>query len=101
MGSDSSARRRRRSTAALGAGCRTGWEAQKRGPRNESYEPRQISDTRGHRDDDAGRVGRIRGRADSAHMAGMAEHAMGGPMDETMMKHMRLTPARMATRDDS
>jgi hypothetical protein len=39
--------------------------------------------------------------ADSAKMAGMADHAMSGPMDENMMKHMQLTPTRTATHDDS
>jgi hypothetical protein len=39
--------------------------------------------------------------ADSARIAGMADHAMSGPADENMMKHMELTPVRKATRDDS
>jgi len=39
--------------------------------------------------------------ADSARIAGMADHAMSGAMDENMMKHMVLTPTRKATRDDS
>jgi len=39
--------------------------------------------------------------ADTAKMAGMADHAMSGPMDENMMKHMRLTPARPPTHADS
>ena len=39
--------------------------------------------------------------ADTARMAGMADHAMSGPMDENMMKHMELTPARTPTRADS
>src|SRR5215831_6562353 len=39
--------------------------------------------------------------ADSATMVDMADHAMSGPMDENMMKHMRLTPARTPTHDDS
>jgi hypothetical protein len=39
--------------------------------------------------------------ADSAQMAGMADHAMGGPMDANMMKHMALTPSRPATPADS
>lgn len=39
--------------------------------------------------------------SDSARIAGMADHAMSGPMDENMMKHMELTPTRKATRDDS
>jgi hypothetical protein len=36
-------------------------------------------------------------------MAGMADHAMGGdgPMDVNMMKHMKLTPLREPTHDDS
>jgi len=38
---------------------------------------------------------------DSARMAGMADHAMGGSMDENMMKHMELTPVRVATHEDS
>jgi hypothetical protein len=38
---------------------------------------------------------------DSARMAGMADNAMSGPMDENMMKHMEMTPLRRATRDDS
>src|SRR5436305_197382 len=41
---------------------------------------------------------------DSAHMAGMADHAMSnmhGPMDVNMMKHMELTPLRAATPADS
>src|SRR5215467_6540338 len=32
--------------------------------------------------------------------AGMADHAMSGPMDENMMKHMQLTPLRTPTHDD-
>jgi hypothetical protein len=39
--------------------------------------------------------------ADTAKMAGMADHAMSGPMDENMMKHMHLTPARTPTHADS
>ena len=39
--------------------------------------------------------------ADTAKMAGMADHAMSGPMDENMMKHMRLTPVRTPTHADS
>src|SRR5215831_15410045 len=39
--------------------------------------------------------------ADAPAMAGMAEHAMSGPMDENMMKHMQLTPLRTPTHDDS
>src|SRR5690348_10547064 len=38
---------------------------------------------------------------DTAKMAGMADHAMSGPMDETMMKHMEFTPQRLPTRADS
>jgi hypothetical protein len=38
---------------------------------------------------------------DSARMAGMADHAMSGPMDENMMKHMELTPVRAATHGDT
>jgi hypothetical protein len=38
---------------------------------------------------------------DSTRMAGMADHAMAGPTDANMMKHMELTPPRTATRDDS
>ena len=34
-------------------------------------------------------------------MAGMADHAMSGPMDENMMKHMELTPVRAATHGDT
>src|SRR5437764_4090231 len=40
-------------------------------------------------------------RPDSARMAGMAEHAMSGSMDENTMKHMELTPIRAATAADS
>lgn len=39
--------------------------------------------------------------ADSARIAGMADHAMSGVMDENMSKHMELTPTRKATHDDS
>ena len=39
--------------------------------------------------------------ADTSGMAGMADHAMSGAMDETMMKHMELTPVRAATHADS
>jgi hypothetical protein len=39
--------------------------------------------------------------ADTAKMAGMADHAMSGPMDDNMMKHMRLTPSRTPTHADS
>lgn len=55
--------------------------------------------------------GRLRGQAgsgsaakppaDSARMADMADHAMSGPMDVNMMKHMELTPLRPATHDDT
>src|SRR5438552_2499510 len=38
---------------------------------------------------------------DSARVAGMADRAMSGPMDDNMMKHMELTPVRAATRNDS
>jgi hypothetical protein len=41
------------------------------------------------------------GAKDSARMAGMADHAMSGAMDENMMKHMELSPPRVATHDDS
>jgi hypothetical protein len=34
-------------------------------------------------------------------MAGMADHAMSGPMDENMMKHMELTPMRAPTHADT
>lgn len=40
-------------------------------------------------------------QSDSARMAGMADEAMGMPADENMMKHMLLTPARVATHEDS
>lgn len=40
-------------------------------------------------------------RSDTMHMAGMADEAMGGAMDENMRRHMRLTPARPATHADS
>jgi hypothetical protein len=52
---------------------------------------------------DLGAQGRGQSTAasDSARIAGMADHAMSGPMDDNMMKHMELTPARKATRDDS
>src|SRR5438874_13385010 len=39
--------------------------------------------------------------ADSARMAGMADHVMSGPMDSIMMRHMELTPARRPTHADS
>jgi hypothetical protein len=38
---------------------------------------------------------------DSAQMAGKADHAMSGPMDENMMKHMELTPLRTPTHEDT
>ncbi len=41
------------------------------------------------------------GKSDSTRMAGMADHAMSGSMDENMLKHMELTPARAPTRADS
>ena len=41
------------------------------------------------------------GATDSARMAGMADHAMSGSMDENMLKHMELSPTRPATHDDS
>jgi len=41
------------------------------------------------------------GAMDSARMAGMADHAMSGPMDENMTKHMELTPVRAATHGDT
>ena len=34
-------------------------------------------------------------------MAGMADHAMNGPMDMNMMKHMELSPSRPPTHADS
>ena len=48
-------------------------------------------------------VPRLWGQAgvDTAKMAGMADHAMSGPMDENMRKHMHLTPARPPTHADS
>lgn len=39
--------------------------------------------------------------ADSARLTGLTDEAMGMPADENMMKHMRLTPARAATHDDT
>jgi hypothetical protein len=39
--------------------------------------------------------------ADSAGMAGMADHAMSGAMNENIMKHMELTPTRLPTHADS
>jgi hypothetical protein len=41
------------------------------------------------------------GAMDSARMAGMADHAMSGAMDENMMKHMELTPVRAPTHGDT
>jgi hypothetical protein len=41
------------------------------------------------------------GAMDTARMAGMADHAMSGPMGENMMKHMELTPVRAATPGDT
>lgn len=38
---------------------------------------------------------------DSMRMMRMTDQAMGMPADENMMKHMRLTPTRPATHDDS
>lgn len=38
---------------------------------------------------------------DSMQMASMADEAMGGHMDANMMKHMELSPVRVATRADS
>jgi hypothetical protein len=38
---------------------------------------------------------------DKDGMIGMADHAMSGPMDENMMKHMQLTPLRTPTHADS
>jgi hypothetical protein len=38
---------------------------------------------------------------DSARMAGMADRAMSGTMNDNMMKHMELTPVRAATHDDT
>lgn len=39
--------------------------------------------------------------ADIAGMTGMTDASMSMPADENMMKHMRLTPSRPATRDDT
>ena len=39
--------------------------------------------------------------AQDAQMTGMADHAMSGPMDVNMMKHMELSPVRAATHADS
>jgi hypothetical protein len=44
---------------------------------------------------------RARISGDTMQMAGMADHAMSGPMDDNMMKHMELTPARAPTHVDS
>jgi hypothetical protein len=49
----------------------------------------------------AARAQQSSGAMDSARMAGMADHAMSGSMDENMMKHMELSPTRPATQDDS
>ncbi|MEO7084080.1 MAG: hypothetical protein ABI442_03765 [Gemmatimonadaceae bacterium] len=38
---------------------------------------------------------------DSARMAGMADGAMSGPMDENSMKHMEMTPTRISSHADS
>jgi hypothetical protein len=38
---------------------------------------------------------------DTMQMAGMADHAMSGPMDENMMKHMELSPPRAPTHADT
>ena len=46
-------------------------------------------------------AGQSSGAMDPARMAGMADHAMSGPMDENMMKHMELTPVRAATHGDT
>jgi len=43
----------------------------------------------------------VRPENDSAQMAGMADHAMSGPMGENMMKHMQLTPLRAPSHDDT
>src|SRR5436190_12219740 len=43
----------------------------------------------------------VRPQNDSAQMAGMADQAMSGPMDENMLKHMELTPLRTPTHDDT
>jgi hypothetical protein len=39
--------------------------------------------------------------SDTAQMAGMADHAMSGAMDDDMMKHMELTPKRAPTHADT
>jgi hypothetical protein len=39
--------------------------------------------------------------ADSSHMVGAADATMSGPMSDAEMKHLELSPARRATRDDS
>jgi hypothetical protein len=38
---------------------------------------------------------------DTLQMAGMADHAMSGPMDDNMMRHMEMTPTRTPTHADS
>jgi len=38
---------------------------------------------------------------DTMQMAGMADHAMSGPMDENMMRHMELSPTRVPTHADT
>ena len=38
---------------------------------------------------------------DSSHMIGAADAAMSGPMSDAARKHMRLTPTRRATHDDT
>jgi hypothetical protein len=38
---------------------------------------------------------------DSSKLTGMADHAMSGPMNANMMKHMELTPLRTPSREDS
>jgi hypothetical protein len=45
--------------------------------------------------------GRAFAQADTGRVAGMADHAMTGPMDANMMKHMELTPVPKATHADS
>jgi hypothetical protein len=39
--------------------------------------------------------------ADTARVVAMADHAMSGPMDSIMMRHLQLTPARTPTHADS
>jgi hypothetical protein len=41
------------------------------------------------------------GMSGMSGMSGMTDQAMGMPADENMMKHMRLTPPRPATHDDT